>query len=77
MSSPASIRTAAAQFGPFDGRVWLNTAHQGPLPRSLVAAASRAAEMKASTGVCMRELSAGGPVWSKSVASHVARALHT
>jgi cysteine desulfurase/selenocysteine lyase len=48
MSQPASIKTAAAQFGPFDQRVWLNTAHQGPLPRSAVAAASRAAEMKAS-----------------------------
>ena len=21
------------EFGPFDGRVWLNVAHQGPLPR--------------------------------------------
>lgn len=48
MSQPTSIRTAAAQFGPFDQRVWLNTAHQGPLPRSAIAAASRAAEMKAS-----------------------------
>ena len=47
MSQPASIMTAAAQFGPFDKRVWLNTAHQGPLPRSAVEAASRAAEMKA------------------------------
>ena len=24
----------AEDFGPFDGRVWLNTAHQGPLPES-------------------------------------------
>src|ERR1035437_9956103 len=37
----------ASQFGPFDGRVWLNTAHQGPLPRSAVAAAVHAAELKA------------------------------
>ena len=22
-----------ADFGPFDGKVWLNCAHQGPLPR--------------------------------------------
>jgi len=48
MSQPASIGTAAAQFGPFDQRIWLNSAHQGPLPRSAVAAAARAAEMKAS-----------------------------
>lgn len=38
---------AAARFGPFDGRVWLNTAHQGPLPRVAVDAAHRAAAMKA------------------------------
>lgn len=42
-SSPA----AAAQFGPFDGRSWLNTAHQGPLPRSAVEMAVRAAALKA------------------------------
>ena len=44
---PSSIMAAASQFGPFDGRVWLNTAHQGPLPRSAVAAAVHAAELKA------------------------------
>lgn len=36
----------AAEFGPFDGRVWFNTAHQGPLPRSAVEAAGRAAALK-------------------------------
>lgn len=30
---PVPPLVAADQFGPFDGRVWLNTAHQGPLPR--------------------------------------------
>jgi cysteine desulfurase / selenocysteine lyase len=34
-------------FGSFDGRIWLNTAHQGPLPLSAVAAAVAAAELKA------------------------------
>lgn len=29
-------------FGPFDGRIWFNCAHQGPMPRSAVAAALRA-----------------------------------
>lgn len=29
----------AEDFGPFDGRVWLNTAHLGPLPRVAVDAA--------------------------------------
>ena len=38
---------AAAAFGPFDGRVWLNTAHQGPLPRPAVEAAEQAAALKA------------------------------
>jgi cysteine desulfurase/selenocysteine lyase len=38
---------AAAEFGPFDGRSWLNTAHQGPLPRPAVEMAVRAAELKA------------------------------
>jgi cysteine desulfurase / selenocysteine lyase len=29
----------AADFGPFNGRAWFNTAHQGPLPRVAVQAA--------------------------------------
>jgi cysteine desulfurase / selenocysteine lyase len=29
----------AADFGPFDGRSWFNTAHQGPLPKVAVQAA--------------------------------------
>ena len=33
-------------FGPFDGRVWLNAAHQGPLPRDAVEAARRALQRK-------------------------------
>jgi cysteine desulfurase / selenocysteine lyase len=47
--SPESggVPAAAAEFGPFDGRVWLNTAHQGPLPRPAVAAAVDAAARKA------------------------------
>lgn len=39
--------SAAAELGPFDGRVWLNTAHQGPLPRPAVHASAWAAELKA------------------------------
>lgn len=34
-------------FGPFDGRIWLNTAHQGPLPKVAVEAARAALEQKA------------------------------
>ena len=36
----------AADFGPFDGRVWLNAAHQGPLPRPAVEALEAAVAMK-------------------------------
>ncbi|HWG61166.1 MAG TPA: aminotransferase class V-fold PLP-dependent enzyme [Streptosporangiaceae bacterium] len=41
------IRRAAAEFGPFDGRLWFNTAHQGPLPRAAVVATERAGALKA------------------------------
>jgi selenocysteine lyase/cysteine desulfurase len=37
----------ADAFGPFDGRSWLNTAHQGPLPRPAVEMAVQAAALKA------------------------------
>lgn len=37
----------SSQFGPFDGRAWLNTAHQGPLPRPAVVAGERAVALKA------------------------------
>lgn len=36
----------AADFGPFDGRVWLDAAHQGPLPRVAAEAARHAVEQK-------------------------------
>jgi selenocysteine lyase/cysteine desulfurase len=41
------IGRAAAEFGPFDGRLWFNTAHQGPLPRAAVVATERAGALKA------------------------------
>ncbi len=36
----------AVGFGPFDGRVWLNCAHQGPLPQKAAAAAREAIDQK-------------------------------
>src|SRR5437868_3100810 len=36
----------ASDFGPFDGRVWLNCAHQGPLPHVAVEAAQEALSWK-------------------------------
>ncbi len=35
-------------FGPFDGRIWLNAAHQGPLPAAAAAAARQAIADKSS-----------------------------
>jgi cysteine desulfurase / selenocysteine lyase len=42
-----AVPVAGAEFGPFEGRVWLNTAHQGPLPHPAVVAAGHAAALKA------------------------------
>jgi cysteine desulfurase / selenocysteine lyase len=36
----------SAEFGPFDGRVWMNCAHQAPLPRVAQRAAVEAIELK-------------------------------
>jgi len=36
------IENAFEDFGPFDGRIWLNCAHQGPLPRVAFEAAQEA-----------------------------------
>jgi len=36
----------AEDFGPFDGKLWLNCAHQGPLPRVAAAAAEEAIAWK-------------------------------
>ncbi len=40
------IENAFEDFGPFDGRIWLNCAHQGPLPRVAVEAAQEALFLK-------------------------------
>lgn len=37
---------AHAEFGPFEGHVWLNCAHQGPLPRVALDAARAAIREK-------------------------------
>src|ERR1700730_15627362 len=36
------MENTCEDFGPFDGRIWLNCAHQGPLPRVAVEAAQEA-----------------------------------
>jgi cysteine desulfurase/selenocysteine lyase len=47
MTATAARLDVAADFGDFEGRAWLNCAHQGPLPRVAVAAAERALADKA------------------------------
>lgn len=37
-------------FGPFDGRVWLNAAHQGPLPRAAAETARKMIDQKLAPG---------------------------
>ena len=41
------VAAAAALFGPFDGKSWFNTAHQGPLPLPAIQATEQAAALKA------------------------------
>jgi cysteine desulfurase/selenocysteine lyase len=53
--------SAPGQFGPFEGRSWLNTAHQGPLPRTAVEAAGTAAQMKAAPHRISDEAFSGVP----------------
>src|ERR671936_1017897 len=43
----APMSEYAVDFGDFDGRIWLNAAHQGPLPRVAIAAAEQALAAKA------------------------------
>jgi selenocysteine lyase/cysteine desulfurase len=44
--SPDPRRALSSEFGPFDGRIWLNCAHQGPLPRPAQLAALEAIDLK-------------------------------
>lgn len=50
-----------AAFAPFDGRVWLNCAHQGPLPRVAAAAAREAVAWKEQPWELTSERFAGVP----------------
>jgi len=49
------------RFGPFDGRAWLNCAHQGPLPRPAVEAARAALADKIAPHRMRDEAFAGAP----------------
>ncbi len=40
------MQNLSKEFGPFDSRIWLNTAHQGPLPKKAVAEVQEALKQK-------------------------------
>jgi len=42
------MKDYSGDFGPFDGRIWINAAHQGPLPK----VAARMAQEAISWKVC-------------------------
>jgi selenocysteine lyase/cysteine desulfurase len=42
------MRSLSKEFGPFNGRIWLNTAHQGPLPKKAVVGVLEAIKQKIS-----------------------------
>jgi cysteine desulfurase/selenocysteine lyase len=44
--APHSSAPLSTEFGPFHGRIWMNCAHQGPLPRPAQLAALEALELK-------------------------------
>ena len=45
-SAPEPLLDRSGDFGPFDGRVWLNCAHQAPLPKCAAEAAHEAVRWK-------------------------------
>ena len=61
-------------FGPFDGRVWLNAAHQGPLPREAVEAAQRALQRKVQPNLIGDEDFHQTPARLRSALAHLVNA---
>lgn len=51
----------SSDFAPFDGRIWLNTAHQGVLPKVAAAAAAEAVDWKQHPWLLTSERFAGVP----------------
>jgi selenocysteine lyase/cysteine desulfurase len=56
----------SSEFGPFHGRVWMNCAHQGPLPDSARSAAIEAIECKRTPALLTDSLFATGPARLRS-----------
>ena len=64
-------------FGPFDGRVWLNAAHQGPLPRDAVEAAQHALQRKVQPNLIGDEDFHRTPARLRSALAHLVNARET
>jgi cysteine desulfurase / selenocysteine lyase len=68
------IGNFAEDFGPFDGRLWLNCAHQGPLPRVAAAAAEEAIAWKRAPYHLTTERFSGVPQRLKQALGHLINA---
>ena len=55
------IGNYSQDFGPFEGKLWLNCAHQGPLPRVAAAAAEEAIAWKRAPWLLTTERFSGVP----------------
>jgi cysteine desulfurase / selenocysteine lyase len=64
------------EFGPFDGRVWLNCAHQGPLPRPARIEAEAAIAAKVNPSILDDESFFDVPEWLRGLASRLIHASH-
>jgi selenocysteine lyase/cysteine desulfurase len=64
----------AQDFGPFDGKLWLNCAHQGPLPRVAAAAAEEAIAWKRGPYHLTTERFSGVPQRLKRALGHLINA---
>ncbi len=62
-------------FGPFEGSIWLNCAHQGPLPRVAVEAAREAIEWKMAPQRLTTELFSSTPLRLKAALGKLVGAL--
>jgi len=56
------LKDFSRDFGPFDGKIWLNCSHQGPLPRVAVEAAQEAIAWKIAPYNLTTERFSGVPV---------------
>jgi cysteine desulfurase / selenocysteine lyase len=68
------IGNYAEDFGPFDGKLWLNCAHQGPLPRVAAAAAEEAIAWKRAPYHLTTERFSGVPQRLKQALGHLINA---